>query len=101
MFQAQVPAVNPSNSIKSVHSTFEKFIKLRKIQNGSLSKTLRQKKQKTKDKYIIFGNFVAQELHSLKLDSNRKLLKRMIQKAILKVSAKEDKSETCVDEIKQ
>ena len=69
------------------------------------SKRLKCKKtvavRKKTDAYGAFGKFVAQELRSLRSEVNRRLLKRMIQKAILKVSELDDKKqatdERCVN----
>ena len=49
--------------------------------------------RKKTDEYGAFGKFVAQELRSLRSEVNRRLLKRMIQKAILKVSELDDKKQ--------
>jgi len=61
------------------------------------SKRLKCKKsaavRKKTDEYGAFGKFVAQELRSLRSDVNRRLLKRMIQKAVLKVSELDDKKQ--------
>jgi hypothetical protein len=58
------------------------------------SKRLKCKKsvavRKKTDEYGAFGKFVAQELRSLRSEANRRLLKRMIQKAVLKVSELDD-----------
>jgi hypothetical protein len=53
----------------------------------------RLKFEKT-DEYGAFGKFVAQELCSLRSEVNRRLLKRMIQKTILKVSELDEKKQT-------
>ncbi|KAI5638553.1 hypothetical protein NE865_08870 [Phthorimaea operculella] len=42
------------------------------------------------DECQIFGDFVASELRTLRSDESRKKLKRMIQKAILKIGEEED-----------
>lgn len=45
------------------------------------------------DEWTIFGQFVTNELRSLKNKKNRKRLKRLIQKAILDVAETEDDSD--------
>lgn len=61
------------------------------------SKRLKCKKsvtlRKKTDEYGVFGKFVAQELRSLRSDVNRRLLKRMIQKAVLKISELDNKKQ--------
>lgn len=61
------------------------------------SKRLKCKKsgavRKKTDEYGAFGKFVAQELRSLHSEVNRRQLKRMIQKAVLKVSELDDKKQ--------
>jgi len=49
--------------------------------------------RKKTDEYGVFGKFVAQELRSLRSDVNRRLLKRMIQKAVLKISELDNKKQ--------
>lgn len=49
--------------------------------------------RKKTDEYGAFGKFVAQELRSLHSEVNRRLLKRMIQRAVLKVSELDDKKQ--------
>jgi hypothetical protein len=51
--------------------------------------------RKKTDEYGVFGKFVAQELRCLRSEVNRRLLKRMIQKAVLKVSELDDKKRAC------
>jgi len=61
------------------------------------SKRLKCKKsvavRKKTDEFGAFGKFVAQELRSLRSEVNRRLLKRMIQKAVLEVSELDDKKQ--------
>jgi len=54
--------------------------------------------RKKTDACGAFSKFVAQELRSLRSEVNRRLLKRMIQKAVLKVSELDDKKQT-TDEV--
>lgn len=49
--------------------------------------------RKKTDEYGAFGKFVAQELRSLRSEVNRRLLKRMIQRAVLKFSELDDKKQ--------
>lgn len=49
--------------------------------------------RKKTDEYGAFGKFVAQELRSLRSEVNRRLLKRMIQKSVLKFSELDDKKQ--------
>jgi hypothetical protein len=49
--------------------------------------------RKKTDEYGAFGKFVAQELCLLRSEVNRRLLKRMIQKAVLRVSELDDKKQ--------
>jgi hypothetical protein len=51
--------------------------------------------RKKTDEYGAFGKFVVQELRCLRSEVNRRLLKRMIQKAVLKVSELDDKQQAC------
>jgi hypothetical protein len=46
--------------------------------------------RKKNDEYDAFGKFIAQELRALHSEVNRRVLKLMIQKAILKVSELDD-----------
>lgn len=91
---------------QGVHTRHEnKTYQLPTVQNGKEersdiaihSKRLKFKKRvvvrKKTDEYGAFGKFVAQELRSLRSEVNRRRLKRMIQKAVLKVSELDDKKQ--------
>ncbi|PSN55218.1 hypothetical protein C0J52_00617 [Blattella germanica] len=78
--------VKDENWFSSRASSFEKF--------KTLKRSTKFKRRRQGDKYSVFGKFVAQELRSLQSAANCRLLKCMIQKAVLEVSALDDNSQS-------